>query len=198
MGCNLWSTWFITVLWRFKTKTKCSYQESVICSPHTKSYLCTATCKMKPKTRNFTVKIICPLQSTVEPNRKRKCPPQPNLVNIFYDITGCRFIMFDIFEIEWSPIFFDIKVLHLHGGCIQGDLKISLATPWSYSPQNYSQPAIGDRAPVAVCIWCFSVALWPSKDVWIDGRLDGWLDGNTEPFSVVQLCSYTILIHTKT
>ena len=39
-------------------------------------------------------------QCTVEPVRKGKYRPLPNLVNIFYDITGCRFNMFTIFEME--------------------------------------------------------------------------------------------------
>ena len=52
--------------------------------------------------------------------------------------------MFDIFEIEFNTIFLDTKVFHSDGSCIQGDLQISPATPRSYSPKDYRQPAIGD------------------------------------------------------
>ena len=139
------------------------------------------------------------LHSTVEPVRKGKYRPLPNLVNIFYDITGCRFNMFTIFEMEWKSLFHHVKEFHLDGSCIQDNLSISPADPRSYSRHAIILSAIGDRAPGAESTWYSAVAPWQSKtkDLWIDGRLDGWLDGNTLTFSVVQLCLYTNLIKTK-
>ena len=76
---------------------------------------------------------------------------------------------------------------------------ISPADPRSYSTHAIILSAIGDWAPGPESTWCSAVAPWQSKtmDLWIDGRLDGWLDGNTTTFSVVQLCLYTILIKTN-
>jgi len=67
-------------------------------------------------------------QYTVEPVRKGKYRPLPNLVNIFYDITGCRFNMFTIFEMEWKSLFHHVKEFHLDGSCIQDNLSSAQPT----------------------------------------------------------------------